>query len=106
MYAIVRDGCNQLRVEVGAKVRLALRDGAEPDSLLDLPEVLLVGAGEDVKIGTPLVAGAKVTARVTSEGKGKKLIVYRYRRRKNSDKKRGHRQHFTDAVIESIEAGV
>lgn len=105
MYAIVRDGSNQLRVEVGAKVRLALRADAEPDSILDLPEVLLVGSGGDVKVGTPLVAGASVKARVTGEGKGKKLIVYRYRRRKNSDKKRGHRQHFTDAVIESIEAG-
>jgi large subunit ribosomal protein L21 len=105
MYAIVRDGSSQLRVEVGAKVRLALRDGAEPDSKLTLSEVLLVGEGDSVKIGTPLVAGASVTARVSGEGKGKKLIVYRYRRRKNSDKKRGHRQHFTDAVIESIHAG-
>ena len=105
MYAIVRDGSSQLRVEKGAKVRLALRAEAEPGSVVDLTDVLLIGSGDDVRIGTPLVAGAKVTARVTGEGKGKKLIVYRYRRRKNSDKKRGHRQHFTDAVIESIEAG-
>lgn len=106
MYAIVRDGCNQLRVEEGAKVRLALRADAEPGSILDLTDVLLVGAGDDVKIGTPLVAGAKVTARVIDETMGPKLIVYRYRRRKNSDKKRGHRQHYTEAVIESIHAGV
>ena len=105
MYAIVRDGSNQLRVEIGAKVRLALRADAEPDSTLTLDEVLLVGAGDSVTVGTPLVAGAKVKARVTGEGKGRKLVVYRYRRRKNSDKKRGHRQHFTDAVIETIEAG-
>ena len=103
--AIVRDGSSQLRCEKGAKVRLALRSDAEPGSLVSLTEVLLVGAGEDVQIGTPLVAGAKVTARVAGESKGPKLIVYRYRRRKNSDKKRGHRQHYTEAVVESIETG-
>lgn len=105
MYAIVRDGTNQLRCEKGAKVRLALRAGAEPGSTVALEEVLLVGAGEDVKVGTPLVPGAKVLARVTGESKGPKLVVYRYRRRKNSDKKRGHRQHYTEAVVESIDAG-
>ena len=105
MYAIVRDGSSQLRCEKGAKVRLALRSDAEPGSLVSLTEVLLVGAGEDVQIGTPLVAGAKVTARVAGESTGPKLIVYRYRRRKNSDKKRGHRQHYTEAVVESIETG-
>ena len=105
MYAIVRDGSSQVRCEKGAKVRLALRAGAEPGSQLDLTDVLLVGAGDDVKVGTPLVAGAKVTARVVGETKGPKLVVYRYRRRKNSDKKRGHRQHYTEAVVESIVAG-
>lgn len=105
MYAIIRDGSSQVRCEKGAKVRLALRAGAEPGSTLDLTDVLLVGAGEDVKVGTPLVAGAKVTARVVGETKGPKLVVYRYRRRKNSDKKRGHRQHYTEAVVESIVAG-
>lgn len=106
MYAIVRDGSSQLRCATGDKVRLALRADAEPDSVITLTDVLLVGAGDDVKIGTPLVSGARVMARVTGESKGKKLIVYRYRRRKNSDKKRGHRQHYTEAVIESIDAGL
>ena len=108
MYAIVRDGTSQLRCEKGAKVRLALRAGAEPGSVIALTDVLLVGGGDGddgVKIGAPLVKGAKVTARVTGESKGPKLVVYRYRRRKNSDKKRGHRQHYTEAVVESIEAG-
>jgi large subunit ribosomal protein L21 len=105
MYAIVRDGSSQLRCAKGDRVRLALRDDAEPGSTIDLTDVLLVGSGDDVKVGTPNVKGAKVTARVTDESKGPKLIVYRYRRRKNSDKKRGHRQHYTEAVIESIEAG-
>jgi large subunit ribosomal protein L21 len=105
MYAIVRDGSSQLRCEKGAKVRLAYREGAEPGSVVSLSEVLLVGEGESVQVGTPTVAGASVTARVTEHSKGPKLIVYRYRKRKNSDKKRGHRQHYTEAVVESIEAG-
>jgi large subunit ribosomal protein L21 len=104
MYAIVRDGSSQLRCEQGAKIRLALRADAEAGSLIDLTDVLLVGEGDGVKVGTPLVAGAKVTARITGESKGPKLVVYRYRRRKNSDKKRGHRQHYTEAVVESITA--
>jgi large subunit ribosomal protein L21 len=105
MYAIVRDGSSQVRCEKGAKLRLALRADAQPDSVLELTDVLLVGDGENVKIGTPHVKGAKVTLRVAGETKGPKLIVYRYRRRKNSDKKRGHRQHYTEAVVESIVAG-
>jgi large subunit ribosomal protein L21 len=104
MYAIVRDGSSQLRCKEGDKVRLALRDGVEPGQTVELTDVLLVGGDGGVTVGTPLVAGASVTARVTGPSKGPKLIVYRYRRRKNSDKKRGHRQHYTEAVIESITA--
>lgn len=105
MFAIVRDGPHQHRAEQGATLRLAFRDDAEPGSTLTLGEVLLVGDGDQVKVGTPLVPGAAVTARVTGPAKGPKLIVYRYRRRKNSDKKRGHRQRYTEAVVESIAAG-
>src|SRR5438876_9085408 len=105
MYAIVRDGSSQVRCEKGAKVRLALRDGLEPGATIDLTDLLCVGKGDKMKVGLPLVSGAKVVARVTGASKGPKLIVYRYRKRKNSDKKRGHRQHYTEAVIESITAG-
>jgi large subunit ribosomal protein L21 len=106
MYAIVRDGTNQVRCEKGGKIRLALRKDAEPGAIIALTDVLLVGGGkgdDGVKVGAPLVSGAKVTARVTGASKGPKLVVYRYRRRKNSDKKRGHRQHYTEAVVESID---
>lgn len=102
MYAIVRDGPQQIRVEKGATVRLAYRDTAEPGSEVRLDEVLLVADGDAVHVGTPLVKGAAVTARVAGTAKGEKLIVYRYRRRKNSDKKRGHRQKFTEVVVEAI----
>jgi large subunit ribosomal protein L21 len=104
MYAIVRDGCNQHRVEEGAKLRLAFRAEAEPGATLTLSEVLAVGEGELLQVGTPLVAGASVTARVKGTVKGEKLIVYRYLRRKNSDKKRGHRQRYTEVVVEAIAA--
>jgi large subunit ribosomal protein L21 len=105
MYAIVRDGPNQFRAEKGSTLRLAFRKDAVPGATLTLSEVLLVGDGEQVTVGTPTVAGASVTAKVAGTAKGEKLIVYRYRRRKNSDKKRGHRQKFTEAVVESISTG-
>ncbi len=102
MYAIVRDGPTQIRVEQGATIRLAFRKDAEPGAEVRLEDVLLIADGDDVRIGTPTVAGASVTARVRGTTKGPKLIVYQYRRRKNSDKKRGHRQHYTEAVVEAI----
>ena len=104
-YAIVRDGSHQHRAEKGSTLRLAWREGAEPGQTLKLDEVLLVADGDSVHVGTPLVKGASVTARVSGTVKDEKLIVYRYRRRKNSDKKRGHRQRFTEAVVESIAVG-
>jgi large subunit ribosomal protein L21 len=105
MYAIVRDGPNQFRAEKGAVVRLAYREDAKPGARVTLEDVLLVGDGEKVTVGTPTVRGASVTATVQGTAKGEKLIVYRYRRRKNSDKKRGHRQKFTEVVVEEIAAG-
>ena len=105
MFAIVRDGPNQFRAEAGATVRLAYRKDAAEGATLTLGDVLLVGEGDRVTVGTPTVDGASVTARVKGLAKGDKLIVYRYRRRKNSDKKRGHRQKFTEVVVESISTG-
>ena len=105
MYAIVRDGPNQFRAEQGATIRLAYRKDAEAGATLTLDEVLLVGDGDQVTIGTPTVTGARITATVKGTKKGPKLIVYRYRKRKNSDKKRGHRQKFTEAVVDTISTG-
>ncbi len=103
MYAIVRDGSHQLRVEEGQTVRLAYRAAAEPGANIELDQVLLVDADGDVRVGLPHVEGASVTARVTTHGKAKKIVVYRYKRRKNHHKKQGHRQRFTEAVIEKIQ---
>jgi large subunit ribosomal protein L21 len=104
MYAIIRDGCHQMRVQQGDTVRLAYREGAEADSTISLDEVLLVGEGAAVQVGAPLVAGASVQARIKGHGRGRKIVVYKYKRRKNFHKKQGHRQPYTEAVIEAIQA--
>ena len=102
-YAIVKDGPNQFRAEKGATVRLAYRGELEEGTEISLDEVLLVADGDNVKVGTPLVKGASVKLSVSGgTKKGPKLIIYSYIRRKNSDKKRGHRQKYTQAVISSI----
>ena len=104
MYAVIRDGSAQMRVEKGDTLRLAYRADAEPGSTLSLDQVLLLGDGDNVAVGTPLVEGASVTATVTRHGKAAKLIVYKYKRRKNHHKKQGHRQSFTEVTVEAIEA--
>lgn len=104
MYAIIRDGCHQMRVQKGDTIRLAYREKAEEGAELALDQVLLVGEGDSVQVGAPLVAGASVTARVVGHGKGRKIVVYKYKRRKNFHKKQGHRQPYTEAVVESIAA--
>ncbi len=99
--AIIRTGGKQYRVETGTVLRVEKLD-AEVGSTIDLDDVLLVGTGEGAKVGTPLVAGAKVTAEVTGQGRGKKVIVYKFRRRKQYRRKRGHRQAYTELKIKSI----
>lgn len=102
MYAIVRDGSDQHRVEEGDVVRLAYREGIEPGSELALDQVLLVGGDDGVTVGTPLVDGASVVTRVKGHVKDKKIVVYKYKRRKTYHKKQGHRQRYTEAVVETI----
>ena len=102
MYAIIRDGSHQHRVEEGQTVRLAYRADVEPGAELELGEVLAVGEGADLRVGTPTVEGASVTARVKAHGKDKKIVVYHFKRRKNHHKKQGHRQKYTEAVVEKI----
>jgi large subunit ribosomal protein L21 len=103
MYAIFRDGGRQYRVCEGETVLVDLRDG-EPGSRIEFSEVLSIepeGAG--MKVGQPLVSGAKVVAEVIGEYKGPKLIFHQFRRRKNSRSRRGHRQRYTQVRVEKIE---
>lgn len=101
MQAIFRDGGRQYRVKEGDRLDLDLRD-ADPGSTIEFPDVLLVEDGETSKVGTPLVGGAKVLAKVLGEVKGPKLTIMTYRRRKDSRRKIGHRQRYLQVEIESI----
>ena len=100
--AIVKTGGKQYRVVPGGVIKVEKLD-AEVGSKVELDEVLLLGKGSDVKIGAPMVSGAKVTGTVAYQGRGKKLIVYKFKRRKNYRRKAGHRQYFTEIKVDSIE---
>ena len=101
MYAIIKTGGKQYRVAAGEKLKVE-RLGDEVGSELFINQVLLVGAGDDVKIGTPLVAGASVKAKVLAHGRGEKVGIFKMRRRKHYDKHQGHRQGYTELEITGI----
>jgi large subunit ribosomal protein L21 len=101
--AIIKTGGKQYRVAVGDKLRIEKLDSAV-GSPVEFNEVLLVGTGADAKIGTPIVDGARVSGLIKAHGRGKKLVVYKFRRRKNYRRKNGHRQHFTEVEITGITA--
>ena len=103
MYAIVEIAGQQFKVEEGRKVyvhRLATEEGAK----IEFDQVLLVDNNGEIKIGTPVVEGAKVTATVLQHLKGDKVIVFKKKRRKTFKRKNGHRQYLTQIQIESINA--
>ncbi len=101
--AVIKTGGKQYRVEPGAVIRVE-KLTADVGATISFDEVLLVGKGADAKIGTPHVAGAKVEAEVKKHGRGKKVIVYKFKRRKNYRRKAGHRQPYTALEIKSITA--
>jgi large subunit ribosomal protein L21 len=103
MYAIVRTGGKQYQVAPGDHLRVEKLVGEVGDSV-ELDAVLLVADGEDVKVGQPVVEGAKVTARIVEQGKAKKVLVYKKKRRKGYEVKRGHRQLYTALEIKDISA--
>jgi large subunit ribosomal protein L21 len=101
MYAIVETGGKQYRVEEGSKVRvekLVHEKGAE----ISLDKVLLIQTDAGVKVGNPLVAGAKVTAKVVAQDRGERIIVFKKRSKKTYKKWQGHRQSYTELLIQSI----
>ena len=103
MYAVIATGGKQYRVSQGDKLRVEKLDAAEGESV-DLDQVLMVVDGDDVKIGTPLLNGGKVTAEVKSHGRAAKLDIIKFRRRKHHMKRQGHRQAYTELEITGISA--
>jgi len=102
MYAVVKTGGKQYKVSEGDQLKVEKLEGAVGDTI-ELSEVLMVG-GDTVKIGTPLVPSASVTGRIVEQGKDKKILVFKSKRRKGTRKLNGHRQPRTILKIEKINA--
>ncbi len=101
MYAVFRTGGKQFRAEPGRRLRIPSLP-AEEGSPVVFEEVLLASDGEEVRVGAPLVEGARITAQVIRHGRAPKIIVFKRKRRKNYRRKRGHRQGFTEVVIQGV----
>ena len=104
MYAVIKSGGKQYRVESGAQLRVESL-AADVGAAVSFDEVLLVGTGDAVKVGAPLVSGAKIKATVVSHGRGDKVKIFKLRRRKHYQKTQGHRQSYTELRIDDIIQG-
>jgi len=102
MYAIIESGGKQYRIAEGEKVKVEKLSG-NADDQITLGEVLVLNDGENTLVGTPYVQGASVTGKIVIQGKARKVTVFKYKRRKDTKKKKGHRQAFTELVIEKIQ---
>ena len=102
MYAVFSTGGKQYRASTGDIIKVEKLE-AEKGAMVELNRVLMVGEGEDVKIGTPYLAGGKVTAKVVEHGRGDKVMIIKFKRRKQYMKRMGHRQTFTTLEITGIE---
>lgn len=103
MYAVVKTGGKQYKVRPGQMVRVEKLEGAVGDTVA-LDEVLLVGGGESIQIGRPQLEGVSVQAQIVEQGRAKKIIVFKKKRRKGYHKKQGHRQYYTQLRINEIKA--
>ncbi len=103
MYAVIRTGGKQARVAPGESIRVEKLEGSVGDNV-ELAEVLLVGGEGEARIGTPLVAGAKVIGTITAQGRHPKITIFKMKRRKGYRRKNGHRQAYTEIRVEKIEA--
>lgn len=103
MYAVIVSGGKQHRVEEGEVLKLEKLEVSTGETI-DFDKVLMVGEGADVKIGTPYVESGKVSAEVISHGRGKKVTIIKFRRRKHSRTQQGHRQWYTEVKITGISA--
>jgi len=101
MYAIINSGGKQYRVQQGDQLRLEKLVG-NPGDKVELDQVLLVKTDKGLRVGNPLVENAKVMATILEEGRGKKILIFKMKRRKQYRRKQGHRQSYTSVLIESI----
>lgn len=104
MYAVVKTGGKQYRVSQGDRLKVESLQAGEGETL-KLDEILLIGEGDNVTIGTPTVPNASVSATVLSHGRGKKIHIIKFRRRKHHRKQMGHRQNYTELEITGISGG-
>lgn len=103
MYAVIKTGGKQYRVAAGEKLKVE-QIPADVGAQISLDQVLMVGEGESIKIGAPLVAGASVQVTVVSHGRHDKVKIFKMRRRKHYQKHQGHRQNYTEIRIDGISA--
>ena len=103
MYAVIKTGGRQYRVMQGETLRVEKLAG-DVGAAIKFEEVLLVGSGEDISLGAPFVAGAVVAATIKSHGRGEKIRIIKFRRRKHHQKQMGHRQYYTEVEIGEIHA--
>ncbi len=101
MYAVISTGGRQYRVKQGDELRVEKLPG-NPGDEIEFDKVLLVGEGADITLGTPYIPSARVKAAIVKQGRGKKIVVFKFKRRKASRKKTGHRQDYTGVRILSI----
>ena len=101
MYAVIKAGGKQYRVAPGENIKIE-QVQADVGATIVLDQVLMVADGEAVKVGTPTVAGAKVSATVVSHGRGPKVRIFKMRRRKHYQKTQGHRQNYTEIRVDAI----
>ncbi len=102
MYAVVRTGGKQVRMTPGEAVRVEKLPGSVGDDI-ELDDVLLLSGDSGLKIGTPVVEGARVVGKITAQGRGPKIIVFKMKRRKGYRRKQGHRQDYTEILVDRIE---
>lgn len=105
MYAIIETGGKQFRAEPGRTIRIPKRSEAVGETVTFDQVLLARTEDEEVRVGAPTVEGAEVTAEVTAHGKGEKIIVFKWKRRKNYRRKQGHRQPYTEVRIDEIRLG-
>jgi large subunit ribosomal protein L21 len=103
MYAIVETGGKQYKIQPGEVLRVEKLPGDVGDPVA-FDKVLMLGSDNEVRVGSPLVDGARVTGRIVTQGKGRKIVIFKFKRRKRYRLKKGHRQLFTAVQIDAIDA--